>query len=78
MEGSHLALGLDGNLYMTEPEAAQVVRLEMENGALVRWPVPPGPGQVKAVGLGVDDVGRIWLADRQNGTVLVLTPEETP
>jgi sugar lactone lactonase YvrE len=76
LDGAHLAADAAGALYMTEPEAGRVVRLDA-NGIVDRiWSVRVAEAQdAKAVGIGVAADGAIWVADSQGGRVLRITPE---
>ena len=76
LDSAHLAADAAGALYMTEPEAGRVVRLDA-NGMVDRiWSVRISEVQdAKPVGIGVAADGTIWVADSQGGRVLRITPE---
>jgi sugar lactone lactonase YvrE len=76
MDSAHLAVDAAGDLYMTEPEAGRVVRLDA-NGTIDRiWSVrTENTADAKPVGIAVAADGTIWVADSQGGRLLRLTPE---
>ena len=85
LNGPHLAADPRGRwLYLTEPEAARLVRYDFgadgTDLALTYWPLPPpGPQAAdaarKPVGVAVDGAGSVWIADRGAGEVLRLVAE---
>ena len=77
LDGAHLAVGGDGALYMTEPEAGRVVRLD-ENARVDRiWNVRMEESTAaKPVGIAVAGDGTIWVVDSQGGRLLRVTPED--
>jgi sugar lactone lactonase YvrE len=77
LDGAHLAVDEDGSLYMTEPEAGRVVRLD-ENATVDRiWNVRvKETAAAKPVGIAVAEDGTIWVVDSQGGRLLRVTPED--
>ncbi len=84
LNGPHLAADRQGGLYVTEPEAARLVRYDFAAGqatfSLSYWPLPtvdPNGNEAlrKPVGVAVDDAGTLWIADRGAGELLRLEPE---
>ena len=77
MDGSHLAAGADGSLYMTEPELSRIVKLTPQGERAGLWTVAADTGAlVKPLGIAVDPAGRIWFADVAGGQIFVLEPGE--
>jgi sugar lactone lactonase YvrE len=76
LDGAHLAADSAGALYMTEPEAGRVVRLD-PNGIVDRvWSVRTvDVPDAKPIGIAVAGDGTIWVADSQGGRLLRVTPE---
>ncbi len=85
LNGPHLAADPCRRwLYLTEPEAARLIRYEFGGDgtelALTYWPLPPvgpqaGDAARKPVGVAVDGAGSVWVADRGAGEVLRLVGE---
>lgn len=77
LESSHLAVDAAGFLYMTQPEAGSVAKLDTQGEAIGVWALPAvGGGVVKPVGVAVAPDGRIWVTDSAGGNVLVIEPGE--
>ncbi len=82
LNGPHLAADPHRRwLYLTEPEAARLIRYDFGGDgtelALTYWPLPPvgpqaGDAARKPVGVAVDGAGSVWIADRGAGEVLRL------
>jgi streptogramin lyase len=77
LDSAHLAVDSAGALYMTEPEAGRVVRLD-QNGIVERiWSVRTSDSPTaKPVGIAVETDGTLWVADSQGGMLLRVTPED--
>lgn len=75
LDGAHLATDGAGVLYMTEPEAGRVVRLD-SNATIDRiWNVRVAEApDAKPVGIAVAADGAIWVVDSQGGRLLRVTP----
>lgn len=78
MNGSHMAFGLDGTLYVTEPENGAVVTVDPGGNVMTRWRLRVDDGSpVKPVGIAVDAEGAVWVTDVEQGRVLRFAPTET-
>lgn len=76
LDSAHLAVDADGALYMSEPEAGRVVRLDATGIVDRIWTVRTAESlDAKPVGIAVAEDGAIWVADSQGGRLLRLTPE---
>jgi 4-amino-4-deoxy-L-arabinose transferase-like glycosyltransferase/streptogramin lyase len=75
LDGSHLARDGAGNIYVTLPEAGQVMRLNAQGTVDALWSVRTAQTpDAKPVGIAVDADGQIWVTDVQGGRVLRVTP----
>ncbi len=78
LDSAHLATDAVGNLFMTEPEAGRVVRLDANGVIDTVWSVrTAATPEAKPVGIAVTADGVIWVADSNGGLVLRVTPETT-
>jgi len=76
LDSPHLAVDAAGMLYLTEPEAGRVIKLDATGEAIGAWDLSELLGRsVKAVGLAVGQDGRVWVTDSEGGNVVVITPE---
>lgn len=72
-DGSHLAAGASGEIYLTEPERGTVVRLAATGERLATHsPVVADGSPVKPVGIALDAAGNVWVTDVEGGRVLRL------
>ena len=73
VDSSHLAVGPNGNLYLSKPEPfliSERMSLGEETG---NWSVLPAGGNVvKPIGVAVDGLGRIWFVDTVGGGLYVI------
>lgn len=77
LDGSHLAVDGAGLLYLSQPEMATVAQLDPEGEQLGLWllhSVARG-GSIKPVGITVDGLGNVWVADVAGGQVVRIEPQ---
>ncbi|HZU87150.1 MAG TPA: NHL repeat-containing protein, partial [Anaerolineaceae bacterium] len=68
----YLALGPDGNVYVTDPEGFRVLVFDKFGKPLMTWSIQSFEGDVfgQPLGIAVDAQGRIWVTDLTNHRVL--------
>ncbi len=72
VDGPHLALDAQNQLYLTEPEQGVVMIFDASRAQIRRQRLPAHNGQVKPVGVAVDSQGRIWLTDSNGNGVWIV------
>jgi hypothetical protein len=70
-EPSDLALGADGNLWVVDAQAEQVLRIDPEG---MVTPLASNTAFYRPRGLGLDPAGNIYVADTGGGRVAMLSP----
>ncbi|MCC6456504.1 MAG: glycosyltransferase family 39 protein [Caldilineaceae bacterium] len=76
LDSAHLAVDGAGALYLSEPEAGRVVRLDANGIVDHVWNVrAEETPDAKPIGIAVAADGTIWVADSQGGRLLRVTPE---
>lgn len=72
-----IALDADGNIYLADPFARLIVKLDAQGQEITRWDLgvekPETRGTALALAVGPD--GRVYVADAGTGQVLVYAPE---
>jgi virginiamycin B lyase len=66
-----LWVGLDGNLYLSEPGASRVVRFDTKGRAFQDWPLP---APARPAGAMADSHGMVWYAGSGNATIGRVNP----
>ena len=70
VDGPHLSLDGEGNLYATQPEQGGILRISGENAEeMEAWVLPGGPPVRKLVGVTVDASGNVLVTDSENGNI---------
>ena len=76
IDGSHLAVGADGTVYVTIPEEGQVWAYGADGVRRSVWQLPPRDGiPSRPVGIDIGPDGELWVTDVANGRVLRLLSE---
>jgi streptogramin lyase len=76
LDSAHLAVDSAGALYMTEPEAGRVVRLDANGIIDASWSVRTAQTlDAKPVGIAIGADRAIWVADSSGGRLLRVIPE---
>jgi uncharacterized protein (TIGR03663 family) len=75
-----LAVGSDGRVYVTDPQAYRVIVFNSQGGFLYTWgDYGTGSNAFKLpVGIQVDSQGSVWVVDSGNGRVMQFQPPSTP
>lgn len=72
-----IALDADGNIYLADPFARLIVKLDAQGQEITRWEL--GTEQPRVVGasiqVAVGDDGRVYVADSGTGQILVNAPD---
>ncbi len=70
VDGPHLSLDSEGNLYVTQPEQGGILRISRDNAeAMEAWVLPGGPPLRKLVGVTVEETGNLVVTDSDNGSL---------
>lgn len=77
LDGSHLAVDGAGLLYLTQPEMATVAQLSPEGEQIGLWLLHnmARAGSIKPIGITVDELGNVWVADVAGGQIVQIKPQ---
>ena len=75
-DGSHLAAGHVGDVFMTEPERRTIARFGADGTRIATYTIDGvGGAPVKPMGIDVDEQGNVWISDAEGGRALRLEIE---
>ena len=70
VDGPHLSLDSEGNLYATQPEQGGILRISGDNAEeMEAWVLPGGQSLRKLVGITVDGGGNLLVTDSESGNI---------
>ena len=70
VDGPHLSLDSEGNLYATQPEQGGILRISGDNAEeMEAWVLPGGRSLRKLVGITVDGGGNLLVTDSESGNI---------
>ena len=70
VDGPHLSLDREGNLYATQPEQGGILRISGDNAEeMEAWVLPGGQSLRKLVGITVDGGGNLLVTDSESGNI---------
>ena len=69
-----LAIGPDGNLFIADIPAREVIVLTPTGDELARWQLEPTEERFPNIEIAVDDAGRVYVADDAQKAILVFAP----
>ena len=70
VDGPHLSLDSEGNLYATQPEQGGILRISGDNAEeMEAWVLPGGQSLRQLVGITVDGGGNLLVTDSESGNI---------
>lgn len=77
LHGPHLAIDLQGFLYLTDPEQSRIGKLAPNGDRIGEWLLPLSDSVLsKPVGIAVDGDGRVWYIDHQRQSLNKIEPAQ--
>ena len=70
VDGPHLSLDSEGNVYATQPEQGGILRISGDSAEeMEAWVLPGGQPLRKLVGIAVDGAGNLLVTDSESGNI---------